>query len=266
MATRYSGDLKISVQLTDRDDYKVTISRAGRNVWRGVVGAPRSLTHSLDSPTAFDNAAKAGLSFADDDGADVQSADSTDSGWHVSRSARRTSGDTSRRKSRSARGWELWSLGDKDGPSEPHYIDSYKDKGEAERRMKRLKASHPYTRYTLKRRRVESKRMFGSRNRTRPMKRRMGRDQAVFPTKRQASHFTNLLHRHGQRNAIPAETRTGYAVIYPASTPDHVVTAAKREASTMNDRTRPRRKRKATSKKRTTRRRRRSSIRSRRTR
>jgi len=68
-------------------DYKVTLSSGGR---RKViyVGAPAYLSHAVDSPKAYDEAAHAALSFADHEGFDMQP-DTTSSGWHISRSRRR---------------------------------------------------------------------------------------------------------------------------------------------------------------------------------
>lgn len=87
MAVRYSGPFTIRVNFRDRsDDYGVTISRGKRRVWSGSVGTPRHLTSSVDSPAAYDAAARAALSFADSDGRDVGDADFGDRGYHVSRS------------------------------------------------------------------------------------------------------------------------------------------------------------------------------------
>lgn len=68
-------------------DYKVTLSSGGR---RKViyVGAPAFLSHAVDSPKAYDEAAQAAIAFADDEGFDMQP-DYTSSGVHVSRSKRR---------------------------------------------------------------------------------------------------------------------------------------------------------------------------------
>ena len=87
MAVRYSGPFTIRVNFRDRsDDYGVTISRGKRRVWSGSVGTPRSLSSGVDSPAAYDAAARAALSFADSDGRDVGDADFGAHGYHVSRS------------------------------------------------------------------------------------------------------------------------------------------------------------------------------------
>jgi hypothetical protein len=86
MALRYSGTLTIRVTYNDRGYYNASISRKGRNLWSGTVGEPRHLSHSVDSPEAYDETAHAALSFADNEGADVsRSADHTGSGWHIAR-------------------------------------------------------------------------------------------------------------------------------------------------------------------------------------
>lgn len=63
-------------------------------------------------------------------------------------------------KKRPARAWELWTIGDR--YDEPAFIVAFKDKGEAQRRMRRLKRSHPSVRYTIKHtQRVSKRRLFG---------------------------------------------------------------------------------------------------------
>jgi len=103
MAVRYSGSLKIHVAWSDRlSTYKVSVSRAGRSLWSGTVGAPRSLTRSVDSPVAYDETAHAALSFAADDGADVEDhADYTDKGFAVTRTPTRA--NPSRRRATAKR-------------------------------------------------------------------------------------------------------------------------------------------------------------------
>lgn len=68
MAIRYSGRVAITVRLLpDNDTYDVTLRKSGRtrrNVRQSVfVGAPRHLTHAVDSPQAYDDTAHAGVSF-----------------------------------------------------------------------------------------------------------------------------------------------------------------------------------------------------------
>lgn len=66
MAKRYSGDLQISVIYDDRDFYRVAVSRGGKLLWRGRVRPPaagfgRGIAY--DSPEAYDDTARAALSF-----------------------------------------------------------------------------------------------------------------------------------------------------------------------------------------------------------
>lgn len=67
----------------------------------------------------------------------------------------------SRDRSRAHKAWEVWSRGE-DG-DRPHFVEAYADKGEAQRKVSRLRASHPYAHYMLKHRRVASARTFGTR-------------------------------------------------------------------------------------------------------
>lgn len=74
MALRYSGSLTVRVVWNDRGYYNASVSRKGRNLWSGTVGAPRSSRVAVDSPEAYDATASAALSFAAHDGADVDDA------------------------------------------------------------------------------------------------------------------------------------------------------------------------------------------------
>ena len=68
MAKRYSGDLTITVAWDDRhSNYRTTVARKGRNVWSGRVGPPRSYEYKVDSEKAYDEAAHAAISFADNE-------------------------------------------------------------------------------------------------------------------------------------------------------------------------------------------------------
>lgn len=86
MAMRRSGQVKITCTLNRRSDSyrcRVKTPEAQKTV---VVRAPASLRQAVDSPVAFDQAAHAALSFADDEGFDVASyADMGSSGWKISR-------------------------------------------------------------------------------------------------------------------------------------------------------------------------------------
>lgn len=76
MATkRYSGNITVTITYVDaKDKYKATVS-AGEQRGTVYVGPPRHLTRSVDSPEAFDDAARAAISFAGDEGLDIQGAD-----------------------------------------------------------------------------------------------------------------------------------------------------------------------------------------------
>ncbi|MDP3766895.1 MAG: hypothetical protein Q8S13_02675 [Dehalococcoidia bacterium] len=75
-ATRYSGRATIrcryiepTTQSTNRNGkYRCTISVGGRRVSEQMVGAPNYLRHAVDSPIAFDDAARAACAFASMDG------------------------------------------------------------------------------------------------------------------------------------------------------------------------------------------------------
>ena len=85
MAVRYTGSLVIRVVWNDRY-YNASVSRKGRSLWFGVVGAPKSSRIASDSPDAYDAAAHAALSFAHDEGAPVGNyGDWTNHGWAISR-------------------------------------------------------------------------------------------------------------------------------------------------------------------------------------
>jgi len=70
MATRYSGDLKITIVYDDRGFYRCSISKDGRKLWRGNVKPPANgfgTGVSYDSEKAYDKVAKAAVSFADNE-------------------------------------------------------------------------------------------------------------------------------------------------------------------------------------------------------
>lgn len=71
-ATRYCGNVKISMRLaldayTQRDQYVCAISVNGKKKGNIYVGTPASISHAIDSPKAYDDAAHAALSFACDE-------------------------------------------------------------------------------------------------------------------------------------------------------------------------------------------------------
>lgn len=70
MATRYSGDLKITVIYDDLGFYRSSISKDGRKLWRGNIKPPPAGFGSgvgYDSEKAYDKVAEVALSFADND-------------------------------------------------------------------------------------------------------------------------------------------------------------------------------------------------------
>lgn len=68
MATRYSGNLQVSVVYDDQNFYRTSVSRSGKLLWRGRVNpAPAGFGPGVayDSPEAYDEVARTALSFAD---------------------------------------------------------------------------------------------------------------------------------------------------------------------------------------------------------
>jgi hypothetical protein len=88
MARRYSGKVTVSILWDDHDNrYAARVKADGSEQPIFVtVGAPKILEHAVDSPEAYDAAAKAAIAFADDDvpGTEEQAA-FTESGYFVSR-------------------------------------------------------------------------------------------------------------------------------------------------------------------------------------
>ena len=97
MATRYSGDLKISVIYDDRGDYRTAVSRGGKLLWRGRINpAPAGFGRGVayDSPKAYDEIAASALSFGSHEldererhgGSDITDhAEMDDEGWKIRR-------------------------------------------------------------------------------------------------------------------------------------------------------------------------------------
>ena len=96
MATRYSGDLTITLTYRDREsDYRATISwpsrpRNGSHRHTVYVGEPKYLTHAVDSPEMYDSAAHAAISFGSEEEPEIgeRAAYGTD-GWLISRNKAR---------------------------------------------------------------------------------------------------------------------------------------------------------------------------------
>lgn len=90
MATRYSGDVKISIVWNDRADvYNATVSAPGFKPYHVQVGRPAAGRLAVDSPAAYDAAAHAALSFADEDAdafGERAQYNQAGTGWHIARS------------------------------------------------------------------------------------------------------------------------------------------------------------------------------------
>lgn len=89
MATRYSGDVVVRIHWNDRtSQYDATVSAPGERPVRIHVGHSPASRLGVDSPEAYDSAAHAAISFADDEesGIGARAATRPDgSGWHISR-------------------------------------------------------------------------------------------------------------------------------------------------------------------------------------
>lgn len=86
MTTRYSGNISVKIAWLDsQDQYKATVSVAGKRGKTIYVGAPRHMTRSVDHPASFDDAARAAISFAANEGLSVDGADYDGSGVVIHR-------------------------------------------------------------------------------------------------------------------------------------------------------------------------------------
>jgi hypothetical protein len=94
---RFSGRLKIELNFNDRtNQYKARLCPVvGHSKWDPpacetvYVGPPRVLDRAVDSARAFDNAARAAISFARDDIQEYAQHDRNLTTWHISRGRRR---------------------------------------------------------------------------------------------------------------------------------------------------------------------------------
>lgn len=90
MAKRYSGGLSISLTFVDsKNEYRTRVCpRQGRRgagcetIW---VGPPRTLRHAVDSPIAYDEAARAAISFSSDYLSQLAQPDHEGAGWDIRR-------------------------------------------------------------------------------------------------------------------------------------------------------------------------------------
>jgi len=91
MAIRKCGRVKISCTYREREnDYRCVFSVNGKKQGVEYVGVPRSLSHAVDSPQAYSDAAKAAISFAVNDGKlDESDLEWGDSGPRLMRPKRR---------------------------------------------------------------------------------------------------------------------------------------------------------------------------------
>jgi len=90
MATRYSGEVVIAIRMKEtRHGATYHCALRGPDAEKAIVevGSPKMLEHAIDSPDAFDAAARAAISFAqDEDGGFENVASKLDgSGHHVGR-------------------------------------------------------------------------------------------------------------------------------------------------------------------------------------
>jgi hypothetical protein len=82
---RYCGGIRISIVLTDRDEYVCLVSDDDDEV-RVVVNSPKVITLALDSEEAFDDTARAALAFAiDERDNSFEDCDADDSGFVITR-------------------------------------------------------------------------------------------------------------------------------------------------------------------------------------
>lgn len=104
MAKRYSGRATVTIRLTPRDEYIANVSVGGRNVYTLVTLPPPGSRLAIDSPAAYDDVARAALSFWSDEGGPAEGTfEWGDSGPEVSRTKPRASKANGRRRGRSTR-------------------------------------------------------------------------------------------------------------------------------------------------------------------
>lgn len=93
---RFSGRLKITLSFNDRtNQYKARLCPVVNKPRWGVgcetvfVGPPAHLVRAVDAPRAWDDAARAAISFARDDVQEYAQGDGRGRTWHISRGRRR---------------------------------------------------------------------------------------------------------------------------------------------------------------------------------
>lgn len=97
-ARRFSGNLKIELSFNDRSNqYKARLCPVAP-LWRGkpqtscetvYVGLPRHLERAVDSPRAYDQAARAAISFSRPETQEYAQGDRQGRTWHISRGRHR---------------------------------------------------------------------------------------------------------------------------------------------------------------------------------
>jgi hypothetical protein len=98
-AKRYSGRATVTVRLTPRDEYIANVSVGGRNVYTLVTLPPPGSRIAIDSPAAYDDVARAALSFWSDEGGPAEGTfEWGDGGPEVSRTKPRASKANGRRR------------------------------------------------------------------------------------------------------------------------------------------------------------------------
>jgi hypothetical protein len=95
VAHRYSGNLTVACVYRDAtDDYRCVVSERGKRGHITIHVKPPAAGYgagvAYDSPLAYDQVARAAISFADDEGFDVDGADTDDRGFVIHRSASRS--------------------------------------------------------------------------------------------------------------------------------------------------------------------------------
>src|SRR5271154_2102197 len=102
MTTRYSGKITIRVLYDDRG-YKASVTD-GHYTWRGYIDPPASGFGpgiAYDSPRAYDSAAHAALSFANDEMGDLSEiAEYADGGWIIRRTKPKRASSPRRRRAK----------------------------------------------------------------------------------------------------------------------------------------------------------------------
>lgn len=99
MAKRYSGRATVTIRLTPRDEYIANVSVGGRNVYTLVTLPPPGSRLAIGSPAAYDDVARAALSFWADEGGPAEGTfEWGGSGPYITRTKPRASRANGRRR------------------------------------------------------------------------------------------------------------------------------------------------------------------------